>query len=120
MSPTVENPCQTVKFESEDKPAFKGMELYSWQKGNGDWVFNILYGTNRLKTINEVMSSEMASNAVSDCICLLPDGEIILWMNAAQDETTSEMLPLPLPPNNMIDVITATADRCGVKLIIPR
>jgi hypothetical protein len=118
-SPTVENSCQTIKLDSKSKPAFKGMELYSWQKGNGDWVYNILYGTNRLKTINEVMSSEMGSNAVSDCICSMSDREVIFWMNKAQDETTNEMQPLPLPPIDMINGITAIADHCGVKLIIP-
>ncbi len=38
----------------EEKPRFKGVELYSWKEKGGDWMFVLLDGTNRLKTEEEV------------------------------------------------------------------
>jgi hypothetical protein len=38
----------------EERPRFKGVELYSWKNTKGDWVFALMNGTNRLKTADEV------------------------------------------------------------------
>jgi hypothetical protein len=38
----------------EDRPRFKGVELYSWKDSKGDWVFALVNGTNRQKTEEEV------------------------------------------------------------------
>ena len=102
-----------------NKLAFKGMELYSWQDESSEWVFSILYGTNRLKTIPEVKSGPMDTAAVNECLCLLPDGESVFWLNAAQIDAAGKIQPLSYPPENIIRDIQASADRCGVKLSTP-
>jgi hypothetical protein len=38
----------------EERPRFKGVELYSWKSPQGEWLFALLSGTNRLKTAEEV------------------------------------------------------------------
>jgi hypothetical protein len=35
----------------------KGYELYSWQQ-DGQWVFSLLVGTNREKTLDEIQSPQ--------------------------------------------------------------
>jgi hypothetical protein len=48
----------------EEKPRFKGVELYSWKEKGGDWMFVLLDGTNRLKTEEQVKG---AKNKVTRC-----------------------------------------------------
>jgi hypothetical protein len=38
----------------EERPRFKGVELYSWKGPQGQWLFALLSGTNRLKDEAEV------------------------------------------------------------------
>jgi hypothetical protein len=42
----------------EERPRFKGVELYSWKDSKEDWVFALMSGTNRLKTLEEVKAPE--------------------------------------------------------------
>jgi hypothetical protein len=113
-----ENFCQSVQSFPPDQQVFKGMELYSWQNEQGEWIFNILFGTNRQKSINEVRFYKMETNDVGDCICRMPQGETVFWVRTAQDDFTGDMLTLPTPPEKVIEDIRTKASQCGVKLII--
>lgn len=37
--------------------SLKGYELYSWQNGN-DWFFSLVVGTNRNKSVKEVLTNK--------------------------------------------------------------
>ena len=112
-----ENPCDYLSMEQAEKPAFKGMELYSWQEPkDGDWVFSILYGTNRNKMIWEVKSNAMDLEEVEKCLCNMPENENVFWMKFAQEETTGEGYIFPQPPDEIVDEVEKQAILCKVKL----
>ena len=100
-----------------EKPVIKGMELYSWQEPkDGDWVFSILYGTNRNKMIWEVKSFAMDLEEVEKCLCNMPENENVFWMKFAQEETTGEGYIFPQPPDEIVDEVEKQAILCKVKL----
>lgn len=120
VSPTTtiqpENPCENIAGESSTKPAFKGIELYSRQTENGVWVYTILYGTNRNKTVLEAGSGMMDVSEVKGCFCRLADGENVFWMDSAYNPETGEMISFPKPPPAIIKDIQDGAETCGVDL----
>ena len=66
----------------EEKPRFKGVELYSWQDKSGAWKFVLLDGTNRLKTEEEVKSAKTQVNGAKDlkkALARLAVGEQVFW-----------------------------------------
>ena len=66
----------------EEKPRFKGVELYSWQDKSGAWKFVLLDGTNRLKTEEEVKSAKTQVNGAKDlkkALARLAVREQVFW-----------------------------------------
>jgi hypothetical protein len=66
----------------EDKPRFKGVELYSWKDRADNWVFVLLSGTNRLKTEEEVKGSKNLLKCADDLkkeLGRLAVGEQVVW-----------------------------------------
>jgi hypothetical protein len=66
----------------EEKPRFEGVELYSWNDKEGDWLFVLLDGTNREKTENEVKMAENPVKGVDNlkkAIGHLAVGEHVSW-----------------------------------------
>ena len=48
------------------KPAFKGMELYSWKPRGEAWQFSLLVGTNRMKPVSLIRAPETTITGVAD------------------------------------------------------
>lgn len=69
----------TSASQRAQQPAFKGMELYSWQADTGEWQYSILFGTNRNKTDEEVMVSPLSLDEVKVAISKLAVGEWLTW-----------------------------------------
>jgi hypothetical protein len=68
--------------QREAKPRFKGVELYSWKDKEGQWVFVLLDGTNRLKTEAEVKGTKNPSRGVEElkkALARLAVGEQVVW-----------------------------------------
>jgi hypothetical protein len=68
----------------EEKPRFKGVELYSWKDECGDWVFVLANGTNRLKTEMEVKGSKdliTGTDALKKAFARLAVGERVSWVH---------------------------------------
>jgi hypothetical protein len=66
----------------EEKPRFKGVELYSWKDQGGAWRFVLLDGTNRLKTEQEVKSAKtqvQGDKELTKALARLAVGEQVLW-----------------------------------------
>ena len=77
---TISPPATTSGPERAQQPAFKGMELYSWQDEAGEWKYSILVGTNRIKTEEEVMASPLSLDEVKVAISQMAVGEWLTWM----------------------------------------
>lgn len=63
--------------------SMKGWELYSWSEG-AKWKFSILMGTNRGKSLNEVLASKYKVTGVDSLKNLLnqlPENEFVSWQN---------------------------------------
>jgi hypothetical protein len=66
----------------EDKPRFKGVELYSWKDEGGNWVFVLLNGTNELKTEAKVKSAKTkvkGAEGLKKALARLAVGEHVVW-----------------------------------------
>jgi hypothetical protein len=98
-------------FVSDIPESMKGYELYSWQVQDV-WYFALVVGTNRLKTYEEVSSSETrvkGLEALKRELDRLPDGERVFWSDQRVPNTT-------LPPDEMIDEIRAYCEQRGTQL----
>ena len=91
------------------RPAFKGVELYSWKDcASCEWQFALLPGTNRLKTLTEIKEPTRVIRGVSELkqhLSRLPEGEQVGW--------NSRRLPeLSLPePNTVAELVSFSAQR---------
>ncbi len=66
----------------EEKPRFKGVELYSWKDKEGAWVFVLLDGTNEEKSGIEVKDAKekiKGADELKKKLGLLAVGEHVVW-----------------------------------------
>jgi hypothetical protein len=91
--------------------SMKGFELYSWSE-NGTWVFAVLVGTNREKTLAEIQAARLAGlNALQPVLEAIPVGEYVTWLASAD---------LPLPPEEVIQQVQTICTRQGLLLSVNR
>jgi hypothetical protein len=98
--------------------AFKGMELYSWQSGEGEWLFSVMYGTNRVKTIEEVQANAMDIEGVKLSFCEMAVGEMVIWIREAMNYPSGDFVKLPFPPQGLASELEEQAAQCEIKLVI--
>ena len=66
----------------EERPRFKGVELYSWKDIGGNWAFVLLNGTNELKTEEVVKSAKSkvkSADQLKKALARLAVGEQVSW-----------------------------------------
>jgi predicted Zn-dependent peptidase len=71
----------------EERPRFKGVELYSWKDSKGDWVFALVNGTNRQKTAEEVkaLKNQIAGlGKLEKAFAHLAVDERVSWSNQVE------------------------------------
>jgi hypothetical protein len=93
--------------------SMKGYELYSWHE-NGRWLFSLLVGTNREKTLDEIKSSDTTLSDVEALIFMLekvPPGQYITW---------SSRETLSFPPDSIIKQIEKVCNDKGLILNIAK
>ena len=102
--------AQTVGYPAETeraaKPAFKGMELYSFKPEGKGWQFNLLGGTNGLKTEAQVTNPETSIDGVEKLkaeLSKLAKGELLVWKNLAKE-------PLPDADRKDLETLCKTLD----------
>ena len=108
-------------------PAMKGWELYTWPEAN-TWKFSFLVGTNRLKSLTEVKSSNgetvlIRVSGVDSAKMVLnkfPKGEAIMligqdWLRNAWQGQHGD---LQLPPQTIIDELSTFAARKNVEITV--
>ena len=92
------------------RPAFKGFELYSWEK-NGQWMFSLLIGTNRNKTPDEIKPDVPIEgiNALKRKLRTLAKGEQVFWWKQGAPG-------LRFPPPDIVTSLKSYASDLDIKL----
>jgi diacylglycerol kinase len=107
---------QTARAEHT---AFKGMELYSWQTATGEWQYSILVGTNRNKTVEEILSTPLDLQSVKDAIAQMAVGESLFWTNNVYDTSSSQSVNWSFPPDTVVNELKEFARAKQVDLYVP-
>jgi hypothetical protein len=97
--------------EREEKPRFKGVELYSWKDKGDNWVFVLLDGTNRLKTEKEIKEAKNQIKGAADlkeAFARLAVGERVSWTHPIEGFT--------FPPEATRKEIEKAADEAKIDL----
>ena len=111
--------------------SMKGYELYSWSE-DSQWHFTLITGTNRNKTLEEIISNEdviseagwvkihvVGVDAIKAVLSKLHQGEEILWLAGPRsDQTPPDNINFMLPPESTIDSIKEHAVMGGLDLQI--
>ena len=111
--------------------SMKGHELYSWLE-DGQWHFTLITGTNRTKTMEEIVSTTdnlsedgwvsihvVGADAIKTVLSRLPQGESIFWCDELHiGQTTGTNTDIQLPPEQITDAIKEHAERCGLDFAI--
>ena len=111
--------------------SMKGYELYSWQE-EGQWHFALLTGTNRNKTLEEVVFNDdivavdgwvhirvVGVDALNAVLRRLPQDEYVFWLaDLRTDEATQGDVTLALPPEPIITAIREHAAQCGLEFVV--
>jgi hypothetical protein len=95
----------------EEKPRFKGVELYSWKDNGRDWRFVLLNGTNRLKTEEEVKGAKYTIKSVEElkkALARLAVGEQVSW--------THPITGFEFPPEATRKAIAKAAKEANIDL----
>jgi hypothetical protein len=106
--------------------SMKGYELYSWEE-NSQWHFTLITGTNRNKTLEEIISGEdfvseagwvqtqvVGVDAIKAVLSKLPEGEEISWLAGMREKAEQTNINMLLPPEATIDSIKEHARQCGL------
>ena len=108
-----------IQTARSEQVAFKGMELYSWQNQSGEWQYSILVGTNRNKTIEEILSAPLDLQGVKDAIAHMAVGESLFWTNNVYDPSASLSVKFSFPPDTVVNELKEFARAKQVDLYVP-
>jgi hypothetical protein len=111
--------------------SLKGYELYSWPV-NGLWHFALVTGTNRDKTLDEIISTEniisadgwvhvhtVGLDAVKTLLGRVPQNEYISWLGQLRSQQTPlDGVNITLPTSSVIDKIKEYAAKQGLNLVV--
>jgi hypothetical protein len=99
----------------EEKPRFKGVELYSWKDEGGNWVFVLLSGTNELKTeamIKSAKTKVKGADGLKKALARLAVGEHVVW--------THPIRGFEYPGKAMREEIDKAATEANIELRTPK
>jgi hypothetical protein len=111
--------------------SLKGYELYSWPV-NGLWHFALITGTNRDKTLEEIISTEniisqdgwvhvhaVGLDAVKTLLGRVPQNEYISWLGRLPaQQAPQDGVSITLPTSSIIDKIKEYAAESGLNLTV--
>lgn len=103
--------------------SLKGYELYSWQEGD-DWHFTLVTGTNRNKTVAEILSREplvtgdgwvhihaTGVDELKGTLSRIPAGEFVMWFSQFYGEGGES---ITLPPQDIVEDVASHAAQRGL------
>lgn len=106
--------------------SMKGYELYSWME-DGQWHFTLITGTNRTKTLEEIISEEdfisetgwvnvqvVGVEAIKVALSKLPQDEFVMWLTGVLEESEQTDIKMQLPPTQTTNDIKEYAGQCGL------
>ena len=113
--------------------SMKGYEIYSWQEDD-QWVFKLITGTNRQKSIDEIMSDSepiqedslvnikiIGVDSLKKTLERVPKDESVFWLTADKMETAaSQTNPFGFPSDIMIKDLQLFCEKIGVDLIVSK
>jgi len=125
----VTKPSQTAVNKLPN--SMKGYELYSWSENN-QWHFTLTTGTNRDKTLEEIISTTkiisqdgwvhihvVGVDEIKTVLSRLPQSEDILWLSKLRSEQKQqEGIIIKLPEGSTLDTIIEHSEQCGLNLLI--
>ena len=111
--------------------SMKGYELYSWQTNN-QWYFTLITGTNRLKSLDEIISNEnietsdgwvkinvQSVDSIKNVLSRLPQHENIFWVGEQWlEQVQVQADQITLPPQEIIDVVQEYCKQLGLELLV--
>jgi hypothetical protein len=111
--------------------SLKGYELYSWMEDE-QWYFTLITGTNRTKTLAEIVSEEdfisetgwvnihvVGVETIKDVLDLLPQNEWVSWCDELHIGQINEIdIDLQLPVEQIVNEIKEYAVQCGLDFIV--
>jgi hypothetical protein len=115
----------TVTMMDELPHSLKGYELYSWQEGE-TWHFRLITGTNRTKTLEEIISADDTADdwisihvtgidALKVVLSKLPEGESVFWSSGTNVTDMAESrISFTFPDERALGDIDAYAGACGL------
>ena len=107
---------EVVKYrERPREKEAKGVELYSWKDSNGDWIFALLPGTDRLKTEAEIKEREnqvFGEGELADHFLHLAEGEWVSWYHG-------NVIGFEYPDLKVMNNVAASAKKAKVELHLP-
>ena len=124
QSPTRPDPNETALPHS-----MKGYELYSWHS-DGTWKFALLTGTDASKSLDEILSGADCTtegqrvrirahgvDALRRELRRLPHNEGVHWIGPrTREQWRLEAGPLDLPPQTVVDAVSAYSAERGLQL----
>jgi hypothetical protein len=97
--------------------SMKGYELYSWLE-NGQWRFTLITGTNRNKTLDEIVSKDdlisesgwvkvsvTGTDALKVVLSKIQPGDFVGWLGGLRDPASPSGITLQLPPADIRDIV---------------
>jgi len=132
-TPSVSTPAPPAIVATPLPHSTKGYELYSWQE-NHEWHFTLTTGTNRLKSLEEIISNEntvqaggwvkisvQGIEAIQKALSGLPQHEEIFWADKTWLEHAQVQAgPIMLPPQETIDAVQEYCKQLGLKLTVSK
>jgi hypothetical protein len=120
------------KAEGPLPHSMKGYELYSWQE-QGQWHFTLITGTNRIKTLEEIISGDdtvskdgwvrihaVGVDAVKALLGRVPVSEWVSWNDGGWIEPEKQVdIKLNFPPGDIKDIIKEYASQCRLNFMVP-
>ncbi|MDF1836382.1 MAG: hypothetical protein P1V35_00810 [Planctomycetota bacterium] len=98
----------------ESHARFKGVELYSWPGEAGQWLFSLVDGTNRLKSMHEIQGTQapiVGLEALAAEFGQLAEGEQVYWLH--------HVAGFEYPPGAMRAKLVRAAQDAGIQLHMP-
>ncbi|NTW89120.1 MAG: hypothetical protein HGB26_08440 [Desulfobulbaceae bacterium] len=95
------------------KKSFKGMELYSWKNSSDEWLFALVPGTNRLKTVAEVKEHQIhGAKELERHFLMLAKEDNVFWLHLGQADFS-------YPDGKMMKAIIFLAEKAKINLHVP-
>ena len=120
-APAPAAPTAPTATERAAKPHMKGTELYSWrEETSGAWFFSLLIGTNRAKTVAQVMAEETRIEgipALKEKLSGVAEGEHVFWRDQPTGGVPADRSnPLSYPSAEVVDEVLEHCERLGIVL----